>query len=175
VDVGTLIEHGLTVVGSGGAGFIGSWLKYRRAKQLVDAKQLLAARKEARDSTELIERLKGLEEAHQSHLTALQEHINQYRSNNAGWLLELNTIKNELEEDKAIRAAITAERSSRPDPLEDLRRELTEIRKNIERIREKGARYVKNDAFADFVKTQEEQWREMNRHLGRLEGLMKQT
>jgi len=175
LDVGVLIEHGLTVLGSGGAGFLGSWLKYRRAKQLVDAKQLLAAKKDARESVELLERLETLEEAHQSHLTALQEHIDQYKANNAGWLLELNTIKNELEEDKAIRAAITAERGSRPDPLEDLRRELSEIRKNLERLREKGARYTKNEAFAEFVKGQEEQWREMNRHLGRLEGMLKQS
>lgn len=170
-----IIEHLLTIAGSGGAGWIGAYLRHRRAKSLVEAKQLLEAKKEARDDAAIKARLDELEAAHKSHLAALQTHIEQYRSNNAGWLLELNTIKNELEEDKAIRDAITAERNSRPDPLEDIRRELSEIRRAIDRLREKSARYTKNEAFAEFVKAQEEQWREMNRHLGRLEGMLKQS
>jgi hypothetical protein len=157
-----IIEHVGTILGSGGAGWLAAILKHRRLKSAP-----------AREERKLDKRVDEIDKRIEGHITALTAHIEQYRSNNAGWLLELTQLKNELEEDKRIREAIDVERSSRPDPFEDMRHDIDEVKRLVERLRDKSGRYVKNEAFEAFVRSQEEQWREMNRNLGRMEGELK--
>jgi chromosome segregation ATPase len=156
------VEAASTIAGSGGAGWFAAWLKHTRLKGAP-------AREEKKLAKELEELRKRIDE----HIKELTGHIEQYKSNNAGWLLELTQLKNELEEDKRIREAIEVERNSRPDPFEDMRHDISEMRRLVDRLREKSGRYVKNEAFEAFVKSQEEQWREMNRNLGQMEGELK--
>lgn len=160
------VESVSTVFGAGGAAWFAAWLKHKRLKSAP-------VREEKRLSKEvdgLFKRHEELSKRIDDHIAELSAHIEQYKSNNAGWLLELTQLKNELEEDKRIREAIDVERNSRPDPFEDIRHELAELRRIVERLREKSSRYVKNEAFEAFVRLQEEQWRAMNRNLGAMEG-----
>lgn len=79
----------------------------------------------------------------------------------------------DLQHRKEMETLRAAERASRPDPIEDLRRDLVQLKQDIEKLKEKGARYVRGDVFAAFTKAQEDQWKEMARTLGRLEGMLK--
>ena len=156
------IESASTIAGAGGASWFAAWLKHKRLKGAP-----------AREEKKLAKELEDLRKRIEAHITQLSAHIELYKSNNAGWLLELSQLKNELEEDKRIREAIDVERSSRPDPFEDIRHDISELRRLVERLREKSGRYVKNEAFEAFVRAQDELWREMNRELGQMEGELK--
>lgn len=162
MELGTIIVHGLTVAGSGGAGWISAWLKHRRL-----------AHNEQKGDKLLRKRVEQLEAELEERAQELTGHLKQYAANNAGWTLELESIKADIDQDRNLKEAIDKERGSRPDPFEDFRREVAEMKKTVEKLRDRSSQYVKNEAFAGFVKTQEEQWREMNRHLGRLEGMLK--
>jgi chromosome segregation ATPase len=163
------VESVGTVFGSGGAGWFAAWLKHRRLKSAPVREE----KKLKGEVDGLVKRHEELSKRIEGHISQLAAHIEQYKSNNAGWLLELTQIKNELEEDKRIREAIEVERNSRPDPLEDIRHDIDEVRRLVERLRDKSGRYVKNEAFEAFVRSQEEQWREMNRNLGMVQGELK--
>lgn len=162
MEPGNLIVHALTVAGSGGAGWLSAWLKHRRLTH-----------QERRSEKLLKQRIDELEADLEEKAESLKTHIQQYAANNAGWTLELAGIKDDIEQERHLKDAIDKERSSRPDPLEDFRREFAELKRTVERLRERSGQYTKNEAFTGFVKAQEEQWREMNRHLGRLEGMLK--
>lgn len=64
-------------------------------------------------------------------------------------------------------------RLSIPDPLEDIRADIARLEQEVAQVREKQSRYVRSDTFAQFTKAQEDQWKEMMRTLGRLEGALK--
>jgi hypothetical protein len=156
VDWNTVASQALTAAGSGASAFLGAFLRYKaRLKACEDALKLLA--------TEVPKMRTDL-------ATALM----QYDSSTAGWRLEFDGFKDDFEREmkhrKDIDEAVEKERHSRPDPLEDLRREVKELRSQIEQLKERGGRYVRNDAFTAFMRAQEEQWKEMARTLGRLEG-----
>lgn len=65
------------------------------------------------------------------------------------------------------------ERASRPDPLEDIRGALHDIRDDLEKMKERGAHYITHDTFTKFTRDQEDQWRSLTRAIGRLEGAAK--
>lgn len=106
-----------------------------------------------------------------------------------GWKLEVDgikadfetklaTLKQEFESYKELRDGIEAarkeERVSHADPFERVESSLSQLRTDIEKLKERGGRYVRNDTFAAFARSQEEQWRQINRTLGQLEGALKE-
>lgn len=63
-------------------------------------------------------------------------------------------------------------RASMPDPLEDIRTILVELREDIEKLKERGARSVRIDDFTAFTREQEAQWKELAKTLGKLDSLL---
>lgn len=160
MDWNALAQHGLTAAGSGLSAFLGAFLRFKaRLKECEDA---LKSVKE--ELPKLVTELAALR-VHQS-------------SMNSGWRLEFDGFKEdftrELEHKKELEQVRQQERGSRPDPTEELRREVSQLRNEIEKLKERGGRYVRNDVFTQFTKSQEDQWKEMARTLGRLEGLLRQ-
>ncbi len=94
-----------------------------------------------------------------------------------GWRFEFDAYKAEQEQEKEHQAELLAarkeERASRPDPFEAFNDQLRSMRADIDRLKERGSRYVRNEAFAAFVKSQEEQWRAIERSMGQLEGVLR--
>ncbi len=65
------------------------------------------------------------------------------------------------------------ERASRPDPFEDIRHDIARLEEDVEKLKDKVSNHVHANTFAAFTKSQEDQWRDMMRTLGKLEGLFK--
>jgi uncharacterized protein YukE len=63
-------------------------------------------------------------------------------------------------------------RASMPDPLEDIRNMLSELREDIEKLKDRGARSVRVDDFTAFAREQEAQWKELAKTLGKLDSLL---
>jgi hypothetical protein len=109
------------------------------------------------------QRLKACEDA----LTKLSDEVprlrRQYEIAAAGWRAELD----------AFRADIRRELQHQQQLVDMRAKELAQMHQDIEKLKERGSRYVRSDAFASFTKSQEDQWKEMARTLGRLEGMLK--
>ncbi len=156
----------LTVAGSGGSAFIGAFFRFKQ--RLADAEGAAKAAKQEADSAKA-EALAARAET--AALKASMEALTK------GWRMEFDDFKEDYEKDKKHRLeldeAVAEARQSRPDPTEALGREVDELKKTLERLRERQARYVRNEQFVEHTRAQETQWKEIARTLGRLEALAK--
>jgi chromosome segregation ATPase len=154
-----IIQSGVTALVTGGASFLGAFFRFKQ-------------------------RLKETEESLKRVLTelpklraAVSDIKGHYESLAGGWRLEFNGLKSafelEIKHQRDLAEALKEDRASRPDPLEALHGDLRQLRMEIEKLKERGGRYVRNDVFTTFTKAQEDQWKEMARTLGRLEGMLK--
>jgi hypothetical protein len=95
-----------------------------------------------------------------------------------GWRLEFNTFKEEFDHYKELADKVEEvrkeERASHPDPFEGFNGDLRRIREDIDKLKTRAGRYTRNDDFVAFVRSQEEQWRKLERTLGQLEGQLGQ-
>jgi hypothetical protein len=161
LDWNALAQHGLTAAGSGLSAFLGAFLRFKtRLKECEDA-------------------LKAIKDTQLPKLLVDQEKLSEHQKTmSAGWRFEFDGFKEDFDREFKHKAELEQvrrqERASHPDPSEELRRELLSMRAEIEKLKERGGRYVRNDAFTQFAKSQEDQWKEMARTLGRLEGLLRQ-
>lgn len=159
METGSILTQALGSIAAGGVSFLGAFLRFKQRLQVCeDALKLLAL--------EVPKLRAGVTEA-KLHYEALS----------GGWRLEFNQLQSEFNTEmrhkRELEEALRADRASRPDPLEDVREDLHRLRQEIEKLKERGGRYVRSDAFAAFTKAQEDQWKEMQRTLGRLEHLLK--
>ncbi len=93
----------------------------------------------------------------------------------AGFRLELASIKSSVEED-LHRHVTAASRSSNPFELastEELRRRVSAIEATVDKLRDEDKQFVRLVAFTSYVEEQGRQWNEIQRTLGRLEGMLK--
>lgn len=159
MDWDSVAKTAITAVGSGGSAFLGAFLRFKqRLKQAED--DAGAARKDA-----------SIARAEVAELRAEVANLK------TGWRLEFDSFKEDYERDvkhrEEMEEAIAEARESRPDPTETLRHEVDQLKQQLEKMKERQARYVRNETFADHVRGQESQWKEIARTLGRLETLTK--
>ena len=154
-----IIQSGVTALVTGGASFLGAFFRFKqRLKETEESlKKVLVE----------LPRLRA----------AVAETKGHYEALSGGWRLEFNNLKSafetEIKHQRELAEALKEDRASRPDPVEALHGDLRQLRQDIEKLKERGGRYVRNDVFAAFTKAQEDQWKEMARTLGRLEGMLK--
>jgi hypothetical protein len=145
-DLNALAEHSITAVGSGITSFFGAYLRFQQ-------------------------RLKKVEDS----VTALK---GKYENLKSGWKLEFDGFRQDFANYKEMRDGIEEarkeERTSYADPFETMNTSIARLQADIEKLRERSGRYVRNDTFAAFARSQEEQWRQINRTLGQLEGALKE-
>lgn len=160
MDWNEVVKTGLTAVGSGGAAFGGAFLRFKQ--------RLQQAEDNARAGLELAQLLR----AELTTYRAAQDHVA------AGWRLEFASLRDDFQRDldhrEELERAREEGRASRRDPAEDLRHELHELKTQLERMKERQARYVRSDTFVQHVKEQETQWKELARTMGRLDVLAKE-
>ena len=148
MDWDTVLQHGLTALGSGGSAFLGAFLRFKRRLH---------------ECEELLKHSAGT-------ISHLQADIDVCKSTIA-------TLKSDFEREVAHRKELAEfrkeERDSRHDPLDDLRGDIVDLKEAVEKLKERGAHYVHTDTFASFTKSQEDQWKVLERTLGRIEGSLK--
>lgn len=159
MDWNAITTTAITAVGSGGSAFLGAFLRFKqRLKAAEDA-----AATALRETVALSGKLAALEKSCVDHAR--------------GWRLEFDGFKEDYARDlrhsQELNNAVEDARASRPDPAEILRHEVEELKKQLERMKERQARYVRSETFVEHTKAQETQWKEIARTLGRLEALAK--
>lgn len=91
-----------------------------------------------------------------------------------GFKLELISLRQELEEEieDNVDAAL---RMTKPEftTLEEQKRRLENIERQVERLRNEQSLFLKTEVFASFTEEQARQWYELQRSLGRIEGSLK--
>lgn len=154
-----IILQGGTALITGALSFLAAFLRYKQ--RLADAEKALKVL--------AVEVPKYRQDA--------AETKSHYETLSQGWRLEFNQLKQDFEREiqhqRELAEAVKEDRASRPDPIETLGHDLHTLRQDIEKLRERGGRYVRSDVFASFTKSQEDQWKEMARTLGRMEGMLK--
>lgn len=158
------IEVAVTAVGSGGSAFIGAFFRFKQ--RLKEAEASASAAKE-------------LAQAAISATNKLESELNDLRkvveSNVKGWRLELTNFQHDYERDQRHREELEdVRRDSRPDLAETFRHELSDLKRQLDRLRDKQGTYVRNETFTEHARAQEQQWKEIQRVLGRLEALAEQ-
>lgn len=166
MDWSKAIEVAVTAGGSGLASFGGAFLRFKQ--RLKDAEDFA---KEAKAlATAAIEGNRALK-------TELDNFVRMTESNLRGWRLEFDGFKEDYARDERHRheleEARAEARQSRPDPVEAFRHELADLKRQLERLRERQGTYVRNETFVEHTRGQEQQWKEIQRTLGRLEALAK--
>lgn len=166
MDWDHITQIGLTALGSGGSSFLGAFLRFKQRLKVAEESLASLAAEGPKLRTELA--------ALRTELTTTVAH---YDATIKGWRLEFDSFKadlaTEVQHRKEITEAVEKERHSRPDPLEDLRREVDRMKREIDRIKERSSRYVRSEVFDAFAKSQEDQWKEQTKALGRLEGILR--
>lgn len=166
MDWNKAMEVAVTAVGSGGASFVGAFLRFKQ--RLKDAETNANAALDAaiagmNKHAELANELAAFKREMNSHLT--------------GWRLEFDGFKDDNERDQRHREALEEARAearqSRPDPVEAMRHELEQLRRQLDRMKERQNSYVRNETFTEHTRAQEKQWNEIQRTLGRLETIAK--
>lgn len=159
MDTTAIITQAAGALATGGASFLGAFFRFKQR-----LKDTTAALKEVALELPALR-------------SAVTDAKNHYEAMARGWHLEFSQLRQDFETEakhrREIAQALEQDRASRPDPLEDIARDLDRLRQDVERLKDRGGRYVRSDAFAAFTKAQEDQWKEMARTLGRLEGMLK--
>lgn len=161
LSLGSIAEKLVTAGVSGGASFLGALYQFKKKLDEVSAD------------------VKLLKEGDGQTVPGIRQLIENIR---AGWRLEFDGFKSdfeafrdevrrEQEHEDELDEAVERARMSRPDPHEEMRKQLEELKRDVGRLKGKG--YVKNTEFAEYVRTQEAQWRALERTLGRMEALLK--
>ena len=166
-------EHVITALLSGGGSFVGVTLRW--SARLKTAEDELKALRKKFDEFEGVfrsfvrmpqgENREGLDAA----LVTFKR----------GWNLAFTSFRDDMEfklQDlvkEAVEKQFRELTPSKADLLEDVYRQLKELSAESRRQRDKSSNFVRNEAFAAFTKQQEEQWREVERAIGRLEGILK--
>lgn len=157
----SIIEKLVTVGLSGGASFLGALYQFKTRLELAE---------------EYIKELKG----ENKDVVGIRQLVEAVRH---GWRLEFDSYKadyeafkkeveREREHEEELDQAFERARASRPDPVEELKHQLSEMKREFDRMKNRG--YVKSSEFAEYVRKQDEEWRRLERTLGRWETLLKQ-
>ena len=166
VDWNKAIEVAITAAGSGGASFIGAFFRFKQ--RLKDAED------SARIAKEVAEAALKQGGAIALELAELKKTVD---ASFKGWRMEFDGFKEDYERDQQHRAELEEARAearqSRPDPVEALRHEVGELKRIIERVRDKQGTFVRTEAFTEHTRAMEQQWRTLERTLGQLETLVK--
>ena len=145
-------SHALTAILSGGSSIVASVFRFGRRLKTAESK------------------VKTLREEFDKYKKEAEQ---KYDALKAGWRLEVDTFKSDVE-----RTIESVERQTlrdwlNPEVVRELQRRVQTLEDNMQKLRDNDADFVKRHDFLAHAKEQQEQWRQIERTLGQIEGRLR--